>query len=65
MRVHSLLGEPSDGSGLGRGEDCVIVNAGGKWNDYPCTGHDIFGSICEAGKGWTIKVATSGKLQEQ
>ena len=50
QNLKSFLGEPSNGHGSPRYlEDCVIVNAGGKWNDVPCTEKDLYGSICEAG----------------
>ena len=41
-------GEPNDFQDVG-GEDCVITNWGGKWNDIKCVANDVSeGYVCSA-----------------
>jgi hypothetical protein len=38
--------EPSEPNNVGYGEDCLVVNHDGKWNDFPCNITTPY--ICEA-----------------
>ncbi|XP_060094339.1 low affinity immunoglobulin epsilon Fc receptor [Heteronotia binoei] len=46
---HWFPGEPND---YGHGEDCVMMQNNGYWNDYGC-GNEVAGSICE--KPWNCQ----------